>query len=125
MAEIEVTISDEGPQIEASVENNVFNVNVTVEGAGPPGPQGPPGKGLPEITEDDEGKALVVTNGVAEWSEIEGGGVDFEVGNGLKMENKILSVNMAEGIEQDNTLPVSSATVFVTVGNIEALLGTI
>lgn len=37
----------------------------------------------------------------------------------------VLSVNTTNDMEQDNTLPITSAGVFVTVGNIEALLKTI
>ncbi len=36
-----------------------------------------------------------------------------------------LSVNTAKEVEQDNTLPITSAAVFETVGNIEILLETI
>ena len=46
-------------------------------------------------------------------------------GNGLKLENGVLSVNTTDQMEQDNTLPITSAGVFATVGNIEALLATI
>ena len=52
-------------------------------------------------------------------------GVDFETDNTLKLENGILSVNTTNDMEQDNTLPITSAGVFATVGNIEALLKTI
>lgn len=54
-----------------------------------------------------------------------GGNVDFKVGETLKLENGILSVNTTNNMEQDNTLPITSAGVFATVGNIEALLKTI
>lgn len=54
-----------------------------------------------------------------------GGNVDFQVGETLKLENGILSVNTTNNMEQDNTLPITSAGVFATVGNIEALLKTI
>lgn len=54
-----------------------------------------------------------------------GGNVDFQVGETLKLENGILSVNTTDNVEQDNTLPITSAGVFATVGNIEALLKTI
>ena len=54
-----------------------------------------------------------------------GGNVDFEVNETLKLENGILSVNTTNNMEQDNTLPITSAGVFATVGNIEALLKTI
>jgi hypothetical protein len=40
-------------------------------------------------------------------------------------EEGILSVNTTDLMEQDNTLPITSAGVYVTVGNIEALLKTI
>lgn len=52
-------------------------------------------------------------------------GVDFETDATLKLENGILSVNTTNDMEQDNTLPITSAGVFATVGNIEALLKTI
>ncbi len=54
-----------------------------------------------------------------------GGGVDFETDATLKLENGILSVNTTDQMEQDNTLPITSAGVFATVGNIEAMLKTI
>lgn len=37
----------------------------------------------------------------------------------------VLSVNRAEVVEQNNTLPITSAAVYETVGNINALLATI
>lgn len=52
-------------------------------------------------------------------------GVDFEVDNTLTLDNGILSVNTTNDMEQDNTLPITSAGVFATVGNIEVLLKTI
>ena len=52
-------------------------------------------------------------------------GVDFKTETTLKLENGILSVNTTNDIEQDNTLPITSAGVFTTVGNIEVLLKTI
>ena len=52
-------------------------------------------------------------------------GVDFETNHTLKLENGILSVNTTNDMEQDNTLPITSAGVFATVGNIEELLKTI
>ena len=54
-----------------------------------------------------------------------GSGVDFGTDATLKLENGILSVNTTNDMEQDNTLPITSAGVFATVGNIEALLKTI
>lgn len=56
-----------------------------------------------------------------------GGGTPYRIGHGLKLdeETNTLSVDAAEAVERDNTLPITSAAVYTTVGNIEALLGTI
>ena len=43
----------------------------------------------------------------------------------LKLEDGVLSVNRTNAMERDNTLPITSAGVYATVGNIEALLATI
>nr|WP_317402622.1 hypothetical protein [uncultured Gemmiger sp.] len=55
------------------------------------------------------------------------GGKAYVIGHGLKLDEQTntLSVDTAEAVEQDNTLPVTSAAVYTTVGNIEVLLGTI
>lgn len=53
------------------------------------------------------------------------GGVDFTTDETLTLENGILSVNRATDVEQDNTLPITSAAVYETVGNINALLASI
>ena len=52
-------------------------------------------------------------------------GVQFETDQTLKLEDGILSVNTTNQMEQDNTLPITSAGVYATVGNIEVLLKTI
>lgn len=56
-----------------------------------------------------------------------GGESSFNVGNGLKFDQQTntLSVDTADIVEKDNTLPITSAAVYTTVGNIEALLETI
>ena len=54
-----------------------------------------------------------------------GGGVDFETDNTLILKDGVLSVNTTDQMEQDNTLPITSAGVYATVGNIDALLKTI
>ncbi len=51
--------------------------------------------------------------------------INFEVGNGLKMEDNTLMVDTAEEVEEDNTKPITSAAVYTAVGNIDALLGSI
>lgn len=55
------------------------------------------------------------------------GGTAYKIGYGLKLDQSTntLSVDAADAVEQDNTLPVTSAAVASTVGNIEVLLGTI
>lgn len=54
-----------------------------------------------------------------------GGGVDFTTDDTLVLENGVLRVNTTNDVAQDNTLPITSAAVHTTVGNIEILLGTI
>lgn len=51
-------------------------------------------------------------------------------GHGLKEElqsdgKKLISVDMVEDLEGDNTLPMSAAGVNLMVGNIQALLATV
>lgn len=53
------------------------------------------------------------------------GGMGYEIGHGLKVTGNTLEVDTAEEVERDNTLPITSAAVYTTVGNIEILLGTI
>lgn len=55
------------------------------------------------------------------------GGKAYIIGHGLKLDESTntLSVDTADTVEKDNTLPVTSAAVAATVGNIEVLLGTI
>lgn len=49
-----------------------------------------------------------------------------KVGNGLKYDAEgHLAVDTADEAEQDNTLPITSAAVYTSIGNIEALLQTI
>lgn len=56
----------------------------------------------------------------------EGSGFQYEIGPGLKViDGTTLAVDTATDVEQDNTLPITSAAVYTTVGNIEILLGTI
>lgn len=50
------------------------------------------------------------------------GSQNFGIGNGLKLENNVLSVDTANVVEEDNTKPVTSAAVYTEIGNIEALL---
>lgn len=61
-----------------------------------------------------------ISVGVSEITQT--GGRSFEIGNGLKLENNVLSVDTANAVEEDNTKPVTSAAVYTEIGNIEALL---
>ena len=51
-----------------------------------------------------------------------GGAVPYKIGDGLKVVEGTLMVDTANVVEEDNTRPVTSAAVFVEIGNIEALL---
>ena len=53
------------------------------------------------------------------------GGVDFTTDKTLTLKDGVLSVNTADEVEADNTLPVTSAAVHTTVGNLEILLSLI
>lgn len=53
------------------------------------------------------------------------GGIDFITDDTLSLNNGVLSVNTTSEMESDNTLPITSAGVYATVGNIEVLLKTI
>lgn len=50
---------------------------------------------------------------------------ELKAGSGIKIEGGTISVDTATAVEQDNTLPVTSAAVYAVCGNIEALLGAI
>lgn len=53
-----------------------------------------------------------------------GGAVNID-NKTLVVEDGVLRVNTTNDMEQDNTLPITSAGVFATVGNISAILDTI
>lgn len=53
------------------------------------------------------------------------GGIEFETNDTLSYKNGVLSVNTADEVAADNTLPITSAAVHAVVGNIETLLKTI
>ena len=93
-------------------------------------------KTAPYITAESKGDNLEVDNGelflMAAGERISEGvpiksGVDFTTDDTLNYneETNVLSVNMADSVEADNTRPITAAAVHATVGNIEILLGTI
>ena len=47
------------------------------------------------------------------------------IGENLLVDNGVVSVDVANEAEKDNTKPITSAAVAVQIGNIEILLGTI
>lgn len=56
---------------------------------------------------------------------LEANPVEIEVDKTLTFKDGVLSVNCANEPEQDNTLPITSAAVAASIGNIEILLSTI
>lgn len=100
---------------------------------GEPFPDIPPSVGeqlQAEIGSLDELKTTAKQDLVSAINEVRqtgGGGMAYTIGHGLKLDAKTntLSVDTADKMEQDNTLPITSAAVYVEVGNINALLKTI
>lgn len=93
---------------------------------GQPGKDGADGKDGEDYVLTNEDKQEIAEM-AAELVEVpdSGGNVDFQVDETLSLKDGVLSVNTTNDMEQDNTLPITSAGVFATVGNIEALLKTI
>lgn len=54
-----------------------------------------------------------------------GSGFAYEIGDGLKVTDNVLSVDTADIPEEDNTKPITSAAVYSEIGNINVLLATI
>ena len=79
---------------------------------------------LADLTTEDKSSLVAARNEVRQTG---GGGTAYTIGHGLKLDAKTntLSVDTADKMEQDNTLPITSAAVYVEVGNINALLKTI
>nr|DAD96986.1 MAG TPA: hypothetical protein [Myoviridae sp. ctr0w28] len=79
---------------------------------------------LEDLTTADKSSLVAAINEVHETGG--GGGMNYRIGHGLKVTGgNTLEVDTAEEAEQDNTLPITSAAVYTTVGNIEILLETI
>ena len=79
---------------------------------------------LADLTTEDKSSLVAAINEVRQTG---GGGTAYTIGHGLKLDAKTntLSVDTADKMEQDNTLPITAAAVYVEVGNINALLNTI
>lgn len=52
-------------------------------------------------------------------------GVTYTAGHAISIDGDTISVEMADGVSSDNTLPISSADVYTIVGNINSILNTI
>lgn len=76
------------------------------------------------LTDADKAEIAEMAAGMVEVPD-SGGNVDFKTDETLTLKDGILSVNTTNDMEQDNTLPITSAGVYAIVGNIEALLKTI
>lgn len=77
------------------------------------------------VPEDGQpGQVLTCTEAGNAWADPRGG---YQIGAGLTLDpdTNTLRVDTAEAVEQDNTRPVTSAAVYTTVGNIDALLATL
>lgn len=76
-----------------------------------------------EISEDENYDILIQL--IEDVKELQKKGVNFTTDETLTLKDGVLSVNTASTVENDNTLPITSAAVAVTVGNIEVILKTI
>ena len=117
------------------ITTNVTHISVAPTGGteGNPFPATPPTVeerlradmgNLADLTTEDKSSLVAAINEVRQTG---GGGTAYTIGHGLKLDAKTntLSVDTADKMEQDNTLPITSAAVYVEVGNINALLKTI
>ena len=115
------------------ITTNIAHISVAPTGGteGSPFPATPPTVeeqlradmgNLADLTTEDKSSLVAAINEVRQT----GGGTAYTIGHGLKLDAKTntLSVDTADKMEQDNTLPITSAAVYVEVGNINALLKT-
>lgn len=79
---------------------------------------------LDDLTTADKSTIVAAINEVARSG---GGGTKYQIGNGLILDAKTntLAVDTADAVERDNTKPITSAGVYLEIGNINALLATI
>lgn len=54
-----------------------------------------------------------------------GPGPGYKIGDGLILQDGVLSVDTINEVEEDNTKPVTSGAVYMQLGNVEALLANI
>lgn len=79
---------------------------------------------LDDLTTADKSTIVAAINEAARSG---GGGVKYQIGNGLKLDVKTntIAVDAADAVETNNTKPITSAAVYAVVGNINALLATL
>lgn len=79
---------------------------------------------LADLTTDAKDTLVAAINEAARSG---GGGTKYQIGNGLILDAKTntLAVDTADAVERDNTKPITSASVYLEIGNINALLATI
>lgn len=79
---------------------------------------------LDELTTSAKDSLVAAINEAARSG---GGGTKYQIGNGLILDAKTntLAVDTADAVERDNTKPITSAGVYLEIGNINALLATI
>lgn len=79
---------------------------------------------LDDLATGDKSTIVAAINEVARSG---GGGTKYQIGSGLILDAKTntLAVDTADAVERDNTKPITSAAVYVVVGNINALLATL
>ena len=146
--EVELTSEDVGAisqdDLQEATNEALAKAKASGDFDGPQGPAGPQGekgdKGDPgepgkDGADGKDGEDYVLTNEdkqeiaemAAELVDVpdSGGNVNFQTNETLTLKDGVLSVNTTNNMEQDNTLPITSAGVYATVGNIEALLKTI
>ena len=116
--QIEEAIQKNADDLEkhAKDQENPHQVTAAQAGAIPASAKGTPG-GVATLGDDGKVPREQLPDG--------GGGTTFTPGAGILLQDGVLSVDTADAVEQDNTLPVTSAAVFVEVGNIDALLSQI
>lgn len=79
---------------------------------------------LDDLATEDKSTIVAAINEAARSG---GGGTKYQIGNGLILDAKTntLAVDTADAVERDNTKPITSASVYLEIGNINALLATI
>lgn len=129
-----------GTKTETALPTIKANLGTILEGVTSDGePSKPPTPDIWQQELDQKGDALYYDGvnlslmaGEKELSTVQivsGGGGDggqtYQFGHGLILTGNTVSVNAVDDFKGDNTLPMTAAGVQTTVGNIEALLGTI